>query len=574
MVHQETLKNTENHASFFHRLPQPKWRGMGTNLLKNWYFPFSALAYFLVEVRGASEYGVTGITLTLSFLMMLAVAAQTSELWQTTRLLPWYGQLWAMLSAAGACWHCYAFGYASFTESPALQSLLTTIDSGADFPRVLAVCCALAGFPFVYIGISYLWSELCRLAKKLTLFSGLTVAERLLYAIIALALVVFAAMAFYASNGFYSASNEGYDIVYTADTDSLFNNMAYLSLTFVENDLRQPLFAVFSAPFAGVPYLLTQLFRFSPSTEAVLLNTIQILMMVTGNLLLTRLVAQTPLKRICFMVTLSVTYTTLLNVLMLEQYVTAYFWLMLSVGLICTRQKEEHLGFYGAVSALLTNVALLPWMSTHSPHSSFKGWLGDMLRLSISFIVLLLAFARFDVIYSVIAKLASLFKFTGGSWPLFDRFKQYFSFVHDCFVSPAAHVSQGVAPDGILSWRLDPVQTLNIAGVVLFILTMIAAWFNRDKLLSRFAIYWVAFSVVLLALIGWGTWETGLVLYSLYFGWAFFVLLFQLIDKIDDARHAHWLLPACSLVATALMLWLNIPGIQALLDYCITYFPI
>ena len=103
---------------------------------------------------------------------------------------------------------------------------------------------------------------------------------------------------------------------------------------------------------------------------------------------------------------------------------------------------------------------------------------------------------------------------------------------------------------------------------------MIAAWFNRDKLLSRFAIYWVAFSVVLLALIGWGTWETGLVLYSLYFGWAYFTLLFQLIDKIGDARHAHWLLPACSLVATALMLWLNIPGIRALLDYCITYFPI
>ncbi|MEE0511047.1 MAG: hypothetical protein UDG94_07450 [Peptococcaceae bacterium] len=571
-MHQESTTNSENHASLLHKLPQPA--EMLAHLLQNWYFPFSALAYFLVEVRGASEYGVTGITLTLSFLIMLVVASQRSELWQTTRKLPWYGQLWAMLSAAGACWHCYSFGHASFAESAALQSLLTNFSSTVDLSRVLAVCCALAGFPFVYICISYLWTELCRLAKKLSLFSGLTHAERLIYAIIALALIAYAAMAFYASNGFYSATNEGYDIVYTADTDSLFNNMAYLALTFVENDLRQPLFAVFSAPFAGVPYLLTQLFQFSPSTEAVLLNTVQILMILTGNLLLTRLVAQSPLKRICFMITLSVTYTTLLNVLMLEQYVTAYFWLMLSVALICTHQKEEHLGFYGAVSALLTNVALLPWMSAHSPRSSFKGWLGDMIRLGMSFVVLLLAFARFDVIYSVVAKLASLFKFTGGSWPLSDRFKQYFAFVHDCFVSPAAHVSQGVAPDGILSWRLDPVQTFNIAGIALFVLTIVAAWFNRDKLLSRFAIYWVAFSIVLLALIGWGTWETGLVLYSLYFGWSFFVLLFQLIDKAGDALHARWLLPACSFAAAALMLWLNIPGIQALLDYCVTYFPI
>ena len=46
--------------------------------------------------------------------------------------------------------------------------------------------------------------------------------------------------------------------------------MAYLSLTYVENDLRQPLFAIFAAPFAGVPYLLTQLFGASPTVLAVL----------------------------------------------------------------------------------------------------------------------------------------------------------------------------------------------------------------------------------------------------------------------------------------------------------------
>lgn len=570
---QDSTTKSHQHAGFLRWLPQSNPAAMGANLLKNWYFPLSALAYFFSEVRGASEYGVTPIALALSFVIMLVVATQVSELWQTTRLLPWYGQGWVLLSAAGACWHCYAFGYASFAVSPTLQSLLTGIGSGADLARVLAVCCALAGFPFVYVCMSYLWTELVRLEKKLTLFSGLTAAEKVIYTLIALVLVAFAATAFYASTGFYSASNDGYDIVYTADTDSLFNNMAYLALTFVENDLRQPLFAVFSAPFAGAPYLLTQLFQFSPSTEAVLLNTVQILMICAANLLLTRLVAQTPLKRICFMAALSATYTTLLNVLMLEQYVTAYFWLMLTVALICTRQTDEHLGFYGAVSALLTNVALLPWLSSHTPRSSLKSWLGDMVRLGCSFIVLLLAFARFDVLYSVIAKLASLVKFTGGSWPLADRFKQYFAFVHDCFVSPAAQVSQGFAPDGILSWRLDMVKTLNIAGVLLFLLIVAAAWLNRDKRISRFAIYWTAFSVVLLALIGWGTWETGLVLYSLYFGWAFFTLLFQLIETIGDRFRLRWLLPAATIAAVVLMLWLNIPGIQALINYCVTYFP-
>lgn len=570
----QNIPTTDNqHISFLRCLPQSNSSVMVTNLLRNWYFPLSALAYFFSEVRGASEYGVMPIALAIAFIIMLIVATQVSELWQTTRLLPWYSQGWVLLSAAGTCWHCYAFGYASFSISPTLQSLLAGIGGGADLARVLAIGCALAGFPFVYVCMSYLWTELVRLTKKLSLFSGLTAAEKIIYSLIALVLVVFAATAFYASTGFYSASNEGYDIVYTADTDSLFNNMAYLSLTFVENDLRQPLFAVFAAPFAGTPYLLTQLFQFSPSTESVLLNTVQILMICTANLLLTRLIAQTPMKRLCFMVALSSTYTTLLNVLMLEQYVTAYFWLMLTIAIICTRQCDEHLGFYGAVSALLTNVALLPWMSRHTPRTSLKGWLFDMVRLGCSFIVLLLAFARFDVLYSVFAKLSSLFKFTGSSWPLSDRFKQYFAFVHDCFVSPAAQVSQGFAPDGILSWRLDMVKTLNVAGVLLVLLIVVAAWLNRDKQISRFAIYWTAFSVVLLALIGWGTWETGLILYSLYFGWAFFTLLFQLVEKIGDRFRLFWLLPTATAVAVILMLWLNIPAIQALINYCVTYFP-
>ena len=58
------------------------------------------------------------------------------------------------------------------------------------------------------------------------------------------------------------------------------------------------------------------------------------------------------------MLALGASYTTLLNTLMLEQYVTAYFWLMLAASCICTGRTQERLGFYGATGSLLTNVAL------------------------------------------------------------------------------------------------------------------------------------------------------------------------------------------------------------------------
>ena len=36
----------------------------------------------------------------------------------------------------------------------------------------------------------------------------------------------------------------------------------------------------------------------------------------------------------------------------------------------------------------------------------------------------------------------------------------------------------------------------------------------------------------MLIILGWGTKENGLILYSLYFGWAYFVLIFQLLNNI------------------------------------------
>lgn len=75
------------------------------------------------------------------------------------------------------------------------------------------------------------------------------------------------------------------------------------------------------------------------------------------------------------MLALGASYTTLLNTLMLEQYVTAYFWLMLAASCICTGRTQERLGFYGATGSLLTNVALAPWFSAHNPlRSPRAGW--------------------------------------------------------------------------------------------------------------------------------------------------------------------------------------------------------
>ena len=81
-------------------------------------------------------------------------------------------------------------------------------------------------------------------------------------------------------------------------------------------------------------------------------------------------------------------------------------------------------------------------------------------------------------------------------------------------------------------------------------------------------------SIAILLLFGWGTAENGLILYSLYFGWAYFVLLFQLVERIGELIHARWFLSAACTATVFLLLAANIPAIQALREFSTSFYPV
>jgi hypothetical protein len=82
----------------------------------------------------------------------------------------------------------------------------------------------------------------------------------------------------------------------------------------------------------------------------------------------------------------------------------------------------------------------------------------------------------------------------------------------------------------------------------------------------------MALSFLVLCLVGWGTAENGLILYSLYFGWAYFCLAFLAVEKLFTAwpfgRNAVLSL------AIAALAYVNIPGIVDLIQFGIQYYPV
>ena len=82
------------------------------------------------------------------------------------------------------------------------------------------------------------------------------------------------------------------------------------------------------------------------------------------------------------------------------------------------------------------------------------------------------------------------------------------------------------------------------------------------------------FSIVILFGLGWGTKENGSILYALYFGWAFLVLLFQLVEKIAEKWNLRFLVPLVTAGCTVAFAVTNIPAIIEMIRFAIQYYPL
>jgi hypothetical protein len=245
----------------------------------------------------------------------------------------------------------------------------------------------------------------------------------------------------------------------------------------------------------------------------------------------------------------------------------------LCVYLVCETGKQERIAVWGAGGTLLTSLVLLFSLSEKSPFRNFKGWLSDMVKGGVSFIALMLLFCRFDVIFSLSSKITSLAKFTGKNITFFDKLFQYTAFVKDCFVAPDAGINFTAIAKHV-SWQLEEVTSVNWAGLAILLLSMVSAVLNREKKSAQMAVLWVGLSAVMLLILGWGTKENGLILYALYFGWAFVVLLYLLVESIAVQLKAAFLAPVICMAGAIALAMTNLPAISEMVQFAAAYFPI
>lgn len=536
-----------------------------SNLKQNWFFPVSAMAFYYLTMRVSWGYL---LGLPIAFIIMIIVAGQMSPIKQIIKDYTPLEKILSFLTAAGICLENQKFFYSQMTDIALKLKLPEIYEKIFLYTSYIGIVLSLY---FIFTLVLFFYKKLKQIIIENNLFNDITKKEIIIYSLLLITSLGYMIFSFIQSQAFYGTEFIC-DIIYTSDSPALIKQNVYLLLTHPENDIRQPLFALFAAPFMGGITLISKLFTNTPDIQAILLNSIQIFVLFFTNFLLTKTMKLDSQKRIYFMILISCTYPQLLFKLMMEQYIFSYFWLILCIYIITEKKNSVNIPLMGASNTLVTSMVLLPFTSNKSPIKDLKNWFVEIVKYPLEFILLLLAFCRFDVIFYLASRMSFLYGFSGKAISFSEKIKQYTHFIYNCFFSPDAGVD--ITTFGHTSWQLNLATTINYIGIAILLLSVISLICNKDKKSSLLAGIWVGFSIIMLLGLGWGTKENGLILYTLYFGWAFFILLFQLIEKVEEKLNIKFLLPTLVCITTCILLINNIPAIKELLDFAILYYPI
>ena len=357
-----------------------------------------------------------------------------------------------------------------------------------------------------------------------------------------------------------------YDVIFTADNGALTATDAYLNPGHEENDLRQPLFGVLASPFSVIAHIGSEMLPFTLESKGYyfLLIVIQFVLASITTIMIGKLLELEEKNKKYLYLLFSLSFPYMLFSILLEQYVIALFYLILTIYLY-KELKGINYAYIGSTGSLLTSGILFPLVTKGK---KIKDKIKDLFQCFIAFCTIFLLSGGIRVIANLFKTINGLTKYTGADVTILNKFQQFTHFIKSLFFGTEGHITylKTIWAD---SYQISPITTISIIGIVILVLCIISAFINRKKYITKVSIVWVIFSVIMLFVLGWGTQENGLVLYSLYFGWAYFVLIFQLLQNIFKNPKVFKIAIAVLIIS---MLCFSLPELYNILKFAILYY--
>lgn len=521
-----------------------------------------SLPFFTLMVLNSSA-GESGYAISLIFTLMIAVFFSKRV---TKALFEKPGRWYLSAAAVVALYLAYTYawqgnGVAIMQRYPEVLDALIPIRVTS---KRLAAGLMLASFPAIFMLLYWLlketWPYILRFFKSFDAF------ERVYMGITILAAVLIVPFFYRSTTAFYYAAYEDmvnlYDVLYTTDSTEVYLTDCFLRILAGPNDIRQPLFGLFALPVALVGKLASALFFFVPDMYAIALGIEQLLLEAITVIMLQRLADVKGRERIWFTLFFSCSYAYLIHGLMLEQYVVAYFYVIL-VLYVYRKTDKLNFAYFGAVSTLLTSGILFGLITKAK---SLKQWVLDLVKCLVIYVGIVTVCGQLPQFLGVQDKMEMLSTFTGAKVTWAEKWVQLTQFFRDMLWAPAAETQIG----DFISYRVVSGRGVSYLGILVLICAVSGFVLSYREWISKIAMSWVMFSVLILFMVGWGTAENGLILYALYFAWAYLVLVYQLVCRIFRKTGACHAIIA---ILAVTMLVRNVYELVQIYQFGVTYYP-
>ena len=362
------------------------------------------------------------------------------------------------------------------------------------------------------------------------------------------------------------------EVVYVFDSALQYRLYNYRSI------LHRPLLSLFFLPFLAIawighipsPFLNEDTASFIAHS---LVCIVQLPLLIIHPILLSRLAGVKGESKTVFLVLFALSYPALLFALTLEGYIIMTFFTTVLVYFLLT-EKPDHWNTcftYAAAAGSLLSTGILVLF-----FARLKSIKEDICNISRALFVLLAFLLFYDggFLKWIGTSGGYYSQFTGVTFTLYEKILQLINFIASCFFKPETIIDFPRLDFGGSQWLayiLADVHSVNPFGLALLAICLIGFVLNYKDKFAQICAFWIAFSFCITCLVGWGTAENGLVLYSLYFGWAYFCLAFLAIEKslqkLPKVKYTVYI------VLVAIFALVNLPGIYDLIQFGIKYYP-
>lgn len=423
---------------------------------------------------------------------------------------------------------------------------------------------SLAAFCFIYLFLKWL------IPKIKFFYNSLSLTEKRYLLIILILSSISTFVIFNFTKVFFAPTVDSivkrYDTIYTTDSGAHYLEHTHLNINAPENDIRQPFFGLFSLPFAIISYMISKVFFFIPNLYFIILNVIQTMLIVISFVMLAKILKLKEKDELLFLLLLTFSFPTILFSFVLEQYAFCTFYLILVI--YARLQNEVKINYYyiPAVGTLLVSGIVFPLISKID---SLKKWIKNVFECFVAFLIVTIISGRLPILLNAKNSINNLMRFAGTDITFQNKIYQYTHFFVNTLFAPKSYVNFSYAK--YPAYLMSNYSGISILGLFIVVLTLIGFILNRKNKLAIISFLWIIYSFVILFIVGWGMAENGLILYSLYFSWAFIVLLFMLIKKVFENKSVIKYVTLFSIIIALLLI--NIPAFIDIIKFGMTYYP-